>query len=247
MELLMFADKNETRAMLTGTGTRATLEKRLQNLQTQVLTLGSLVSEAILHATNILKKRDAAAAKSLILADQDINQRRIDIQRNCLRIIATQNPIAGDLRFISACLEIASELERMHDYAKGIAKVTLLIGEESETKLPPELPLMAQEAKNMLHLALDALIQHDVDLALSVASADAKIDKMYEQLYSDLIGSSQTHLPLSNYAHHLLWVAHNLERAGDRVTNICEWVVYIATGKRVEMNADNDIPLIEYR
>lgn len=240
----MFADNNETRATWARTSTRATLEKRLQNLQAEVLTLGSLVGEAILHASKILKNRDTAAAKALIWADRSINQRRIDIQRNCLRIIATQNPIASDLRFISACLEIASELERMHDYAKGIAKVTLLIGEESLVRIPPELAQMALEAKKMLHSALDALVDRDVDLAQSVAETDSKIDNLYEQIYSDFLGTAPVQTPLANHAHHLLWVAHNLERTGDRVTNICEWVVYIATGQRVEMNTGDDVPLI---
>ncbi|MEJ2747810.1 MAG: PhoU domain-containing protein, partial [Anaerolineae bacterium] len=175
--------------MTNWNGARAILEKRLQTLQTQVLTLGSLVGEAILLSGNILNKRDMAGAKTLILADQSINERRIDIQRNCLRTIATQNPIAGDLRFVSACLEIASELERMHDYAKGIAKVTLLIGDESEVVSPPELMQMAQEAQKMLYGALDALIQHEVDLARSVAATDDLIDALYQEVYHKLVNS----------------------------------------------------------
>jgi phosphate transport system protein len=212
-----------------------------------MLTLGSLVGEAILLSSNILKKRDRVRAKTLILADQGINDRRIDIQRTCLQIIATQNPIAGDLRFVSACLEIASELERMHDYAKGIAKVTLLIGDEARLLFPPELLPMAQEAQKMLYRALDALIQRDVDLARSVAAADDLIDAMYQEIYHTLVSSEQEGVLQSNHAHHLLWVAHNLERSGDRVTNICEWVVYIATGQRVEMNTGSDIPLVDFQ
>lgn len=226
---------------------RTILEQRLQTLQTQVLTLGSLVGEAILLSSNILKKRDRVGAKTLILADQGINDRRIDIQRTCLRIIATQNPIAGDLRFVSACLEIASELERMHDYAKGIAKVTLLIEDEARLLFPPELLPMAQEAQKMLYRALDALIQRDVDLARSVAAADDLIDAMYQEIYHTLVSSEQEGVLQSNHAHHLLWVAHNLERSGDRVTNICEWVVYIATGQRVEMNTGSDLPLVDFQ
>lgn len=232
--------------MTNWNGARAILEKRLQTLQTQVLTLGSLVGEAILLSSNILKKRDIAGAKTLILADQSINERRIDIQRNCLRTIATQNPIAGDLRFVSACLEIASELERMHDYAKGIAKVTLLIGDETEVFFPPELLPMAQESQKMLYRALDALIQRDVALARSVAATDDLIDAMYQEVYHKLVNSEQGDVFPSNYAHRLLWVAHNLERFGDRVTNICEWVVYIATSQRIEMNTGSDIPLIDW-
>jgi phosphate transport system protein len=233
--------------MINRNATRTILEQHLQTLQTQVLTLGSLVGEAILLSSNILKKRDRVRAKTLILADQGINDRRIDIQRTCLQIIATQNPIAGDLRFVSACLEIASELERMHDYAKGIAKVTLLIGDEARLLFPPELLPMAQEAQKMLYRALDALIQRDVDLARSVAAADDLIDAMYQEIYHTLVSSEQEGVLQSNHAHHLLWVAHNLERSGDRVTNICEWVVYIATGQRVEMNTGSDIPLVDFQ
>lgn len=233
--------------MINRNAARTILEQRLQTLQTQVLTLGSLVGEAILLSSNILKKRDRVRAKTLILADQGINDRRIDIQRTCLQIIATQNPIAGDLRFVSACLEIASELERMHDYAKGIAKVTLLIEDEARLLFPPELLPMAQEAQKMLYRALDALIQRDVDLARSVAAADDLIDAMYQEIYHTLVSSEQEGVLQSNHAHHLLWVAHNLERSGDRVTNICEWVVYIATGQRVEMNTGSDIPLVDFQ
>lgn len=224
--------------MLSKNSVRVILEKRLQDLQAQILTLGSLVSEAILLASNILKNRDLTGAQTLILADEGINQRRIDIQRSCLRVIATQNPIASDLRFVSACLEIASELERMHDYAKGIAKVTLMIGDECEVTIPPELGQMARAAHNMLHSALDALVQHDAELALTVAAGDDEIDGLYKAVYQHLIHSEQEGVLLPNHAHHLLWAAHNLERTGDRVTNICEWTVYIATGQRVEMNAD---------
>lgn len=231
--------------MVNRSNVRVTLEKRLQALQTQVLTLGSLVGEAILLASNILKKRDLVAAKTLILADLSINERRIDIHRSCLRIIATQNPIAGDLRFVSACLEIASELERMHDYAKGIAKVTLLIGDNTAVFIPYEIAQMAQEAKKMLHQALDALVQDNVELALNVAAHDDRVDALYKQVYDVLIDLNKHSGLQQNHTHHLLWVAHNLERTGDRVTNICEWVVYIATGQRVEMNGDADIPLID--
>jgi phosphate transport system protein len=241
----MFANKSGNNPKVTRSISRVTLEKRLQNLQTQVLTLGSLVSEAILVSTHILSNQDITRANSLILADQEINQRRIDIQRYCLRVIATQNPIASDLRFVSACLEIASELERMHDYAKGIAKVTLLIGESYFVKPPPEFVLMAREVKMMLHRALDAFIKYDIELAQNIAETDAKIDEMYQQVYTGLIKSNLQTAPLANHAHYFLWVAHNLERAGDRVTNICELIFYIVTGRRIEMNADNGLPLIE--
>lgn len=232
--------------MLTRSGARATLENRLQTLQTQILTLGSLVSEAILFSSKVLHQQNVTGAKTLILADKEINEKRVDIQKNCLRIIATQNPIAGDLRFVSACLEIASELERMHDYAKGIAKVTLIIGEERSIIIPPGLSQMAKETHNMLYLSMDALIQRNVGLARSVAITDDQIDLLYEQVYHELIDPVHPQSTLSNHAHHLLWVAHNLERTGDRVTNICEWVVYIATGQRVEMNVDGDIPLNDF-
>ncbi len=236
----MFPDKNGNNPRVTRSISRVTLEKRLQHLQTQVLALGSLVSEAILVSIHILNNHDTTRAKSLILADQEINQRRIDIQRYCLRIIATQNPIAGDLRFVSACLEIASELERMHDYAKGIAKVTLLIGKNTNVNPPPEFPLMAREAKVMLHRALDALIKQDMELAQIVAEADDRIDELYQQVYARIFEANLKSEPLSSKAYYFLWVAHNLERTGDRVTNICELIFYIVTGRRVEMNIDND-------
>lgn len=227
---------------MTRLGKRHLLEKRLQTLQAEILTMSSLVGASLTKSVEILQERDFDDAHKLIAADQIINNKRYDISSNSLALIATQHPLASDLRLISSYIEIATELERMHDYAKGIAKVALLIGKESETDIPNCLSIMAQQAQDMLYRAMDALIDRNVNLARIVAAHDDKVDALYKQVYWELTGSEPRPLQYVNHTHHLLWVAHNLERAADRVTNICEWITYAVTGQHVEMNSEIEAP-----
>ena len=218
---------------------RETFDRELQRLQDETLALGSMVENAIIDSVDILKRRDMAGSRRLIAQDRDINAKRFSIEADVLILIATQQPMAGDLRTLAAILDIASELERIGDYAKGIAKVNLLIGEGPLIKPLIDVPRMAEKARDMLHRALDAFARGDTDLAWAIPAEDDEVDSLYDQVYRELITYILADPRVIEQANYLLWVAHNLERAADRVTNICERVVFTVTGELLEMDGQN--------
>jgi phosphate transport system protein len=167
-----------------------------------------------------------------------INEKRFAIESEALTLIATQQPMAGDLRVIAAVLEIAHELERMGDYAKGIAKINLMMGDEPLLKPLIDVPLMAEKARSMLHQALEAFVRRDVDLARAIPKQDDEVDALYNQVYRDLLALMMQNPRDIDRATYLLWVAHNLERTADRVANICERVIFMVTGEMMEMDVD---------
>jgi len=215
------------------------LERELQTLQDELLTLGSIVERTIVEAVDVLRRRDHARARRLIAHDRQINERRFAIEAQALALIATQQPMARDLRIIAAVLEIVTELERIGDYAKGIARISLMLGEGPLVKPLVDLPEMAARAATMLHQALDAFVRQDPELARAITEQDDEVDARYNQVYRELM----THILASpdqiDQANYLLWVAHNLERSADRVTNICERVVFMATGRMVELDVED--------
>ncbi len=217
---------------------RETLERDLQHLQDETLALASMVENAIVESVEILKRRDAAGSHQLIAQDRIINEKRFAIEDAALSLIATQQPMAIDLRVISAVLDITHELERIGDYAKGIAKINLMLGEEPLIKPLVDIPLMAAKARYMLHRALEAFVQRDADLARAIPNEDDEVDCLYNQVYRELITHLLEDPSKIERANFLLWVAHNLERAADRVTNICERVVFTVTGEFVELDVD---------
>ena len=217
---------------------RQTFEQELERLQDKVLALGSMVEEALVESVAILKQRDFSGSRRLIAADRTINQKRYAIEEQVLTLIATQQPMAGDMRLLAAILEIAGELERIGDYAKGIARINLLIGEQPLLKPLIDLPMMAAKVRDMLHQALQAFAQRDVDLARSIPKGDDEVDGLYRQIYRELLSYIMEDRHVIEQANQLLWAAHNLERAADRVTNLCERVVYTVTGELVELNSD---------
>ncbi|HJX39743.1 MAG TPA: phosphate signaling complex protein PhoU [Anaerolineae bacterium] len=220
--------------------TRETFDRELQRLQDEVLVLGSLVEEAIIQSVEVLKRRDLDGARRLIAEDRRvINEKRFAIESEALTLIATQQPMAGDLRVIAAVLEIAHELERMGDYAKGIAKINLMMGDEPLLKPLIDVPLMAEKARDMLHRALEAFVNRDVDLARAIPKQDDEVDALYNQVYRDLLALMMQNPRDIDRATYLLWVAHNLERTADRVANICERVIFMVTGEMVEMDVDD--------
>ena len=218
---------------------RETFERELQRLQDEVLALGSMVEKAIIEAVDILKRRDMERARRLIAGDEAINKRRFAIEADCLVLIATQQPMAGDLRTLAAILEIVTELERMGDYAKGIAKINLLMGEKPLLKPLIDIPRMAEKAQSMLHRALEAFVNRDVELAKAIPLEDDEVDALYNQVYRELLTYIMADPRTIDQATYLLWVAHNLERTADRVTNICERVVFTVTGEMVEMDVED--------
>jgi phosphate transport system protein len=190
----------------------------------------------LVESVAILKAQDEDRARSLIADDQHINEKRFAIEEQAVVLIATQGPMARDVRAIAAILEIVTELERIGDYGKGIGKITLMIGQTPLIKPVIDLPVMATKAQAMLHQALDAFVRHDVALAQAIPPADDEVDDLYNQIYRELIALIMSNPQNMDQATYLLWAAHNLERAADRVINICERVVYMVTGEMEEMS-----------
>ena len=218
--------------------TRQNFAERLQRLQDEVLVLGSMVEDALSESVELLKRRDLEGSKRLIANDRLINEKRFALESECLVLLATQQPMAGDLRTLAAVLEIATELERIGDYAKGIARINLMMGEQPLLKPLIDIPRMVVKVRDMLHRALDAFIRRDVALARAIPAEDQEVDDLYNQVYRELLTYMMADPRTIDRATHLLWVAHNLERAADRVTNICERVIFTVTGEMKELDTD---------
>jgi phosphate transport system protein len=214
---------------------RETFQRSLTEIQDAVLSMGSLVDRAIERSTRSMQTRDLALARSVITGDQDINDERFRIEEQCLLLIATQAPMASDLRRLAAALNIITDLERMADHAVGNARITILIGDEPPLKPLIDVPRMAGLCREMLHAALDAFVRADADAAYQIAYRDDEVDQLYDQVYRELLTFMMADPGTINRATHLLWAAHNLERIADRVTNICERVVFLATGRMAEI------------
>jgi phosphate transport system protein len=218
---------------------RETFEQQLHMLLDQVLVLGSMVEQAVLDSLDALKRRDQAVARHIYAADIKVNEKRYAIESKCIALIATQQPMARDVRFLAAILEIITELERIGDYAKGICKITLLISEETiEPILVNELQKMATYGLDMLRRALDAFVSGDASTAREIPLEDSKVDDLYNQLYHKLMEQMTADITTIDRANHIMWAAHNLERMADRVTNICERIVYVATGEMRELDTE---------
>jgi phosphate transport system protein len=219
---------------------RDTLDRQLHHLQDEVLLLGSMVEQAMLNAVDTLKNRDSEAAHQIYEDDYLINEKRFAIENAILILIATQQPIARDLRQLAAMLEVITEIERMGDYAKGIAKVTMKL-EGSNISIPHrDLGHMAELAVSMLHRALSAFITENQNQASTIPLEDDEVDDLYNKIYHNLVSSMIANPETIDQANLIMWVAHNLERMADRVTNICERTVFIATGELLELDGTDD-------
>jgi phosphate transport system protein len=215
-------------------------DQELRSLETEMLSMASMVEELISESVESLRRQDRDAARAVIDKDREINKKRFEIEANCLIVIATQQPVASDLRLLAAILHIVSELERIGDYAKGIGRITIMIGKQPLMKPLIDIPRMAEAARSMLHQAIEAFVQRDVDAALAIPAQDEIVDGLYNQVYRELITyviSEPRNIDQMNY---LLWVAHNLERTADRVVNVCERVVFAVTGEIGEIDSDTD-------
>ena len=221
---------------------REAFERALQCLQDETLALGSMVENALTESVEILKRRDMESSRRLIARDHLINEKRFAIESDALVLIATQQPMAVDLRTIAAVLDITHELERIGDYAKGIAKINLMIGEGPLVKPLVDIPRMAAKARDMLHRALEAFVRRDVDLARAIPAEDDEVDSLYDQVYRELMTYILADPRTIKRANYLLWAAHNLGRAADRVTNICERVIFTVTGEMVELDVKEPGP-----
>jgi phosphate transport system protein len=218
---------------------RTDFNKRLREIQDDILIMGSMVEKAITTSIKALKDRDIDLAQQLINDDSFINHKRFEMEEKCIRLIATQQPLAGDLRTIISVLNILTELERIGDYAAGIAKIALMIGCEEHLKPLIDIPRMADKTVIMLQRSLDAFIKHDAAAAKAVIAEDDNVDNLYDQVFRELLTFMIEDPKTITRATRLVWVAHNLERSADRVTNICERIIYIVTGKMEELGASN--------
>ncbi len=224
--------------------TRQTFDQELQRLLDEIMVMGSMVDKAILEAVEALKTRDFEKSESLIVGDRVVNEKRYAIESDALTLIATQQPMAGDLRMIAAVLEIATELERIGDYAKGISRINVLIGAQPLLKPLVDIPRMAELGMGMLRRALDAFVRRDADTARAIPREDDEVDDLYNQIYRELLVFILEDTRTIEQANYLLWAAHNLERAADRVTNICERVVFTVTGRMQELDEDDSAQTI---
>jgi phosphate transport system protein len=214
---------------------RTDFRKRLRGIQDDVLAMGSMVEKAISRSIEALKERDLDKAQKVIADDLKVNKKRFTIEEKCVQLIATQQPMAGDLRAIICVLNIITEIERIGDHAEGIAKIVIMIGDEPPLKPLIDIPRMAEKVNDMLHRSLDALINHDADSAKRIVTEDNEVDNLYDQVFRELLTFMAEDPKTITRATRLIWVAHNLERSADRVTNICERVVYMVTGKMEEL------------
>ena len=215
---------------------REQFHKGLANLQDGVLELGSMVDRQIERAMRSLIERDTALAEATIRDDEEVNRMRFHLDNICLSLLVQQAPMATDLRVIVSVLSMVTELERMGDHAEGIARIVLLMADEPLVKPLVDIPLMAENCREMLKDALDAFVQRSAEAAYHVGERDNVVDELYDKVYRDLIAVMLKDATTVEPCTHLLWVAHNLERIADRATNIAERVVFTVTGMLPEMD-----------
>ena len=219
--------------------TNTTLDRELQGLQDEMILMGSIVSRTLVEAVDILKRQDVDAAQRLMDADRAIDYQRYSIESDVLVLIARQQPMAIDLRSLAAILEIVNDLERIGDYAKGIAKITRLMADTPDVPALPQIPAMAARAQDMLRRALAAFLRRDVATARAIPREDDQVDALYNEVNQAMIEMTIEDPSRVELANYLVWAAHNLERSADRVTNICERTVFTVTGDMKELDAEH--------
>jgi len=215
---------------------RVSLDKDLAQLKDDMLSLGSMVEKAIVQSVEALKRRDPALARQVIAEDKPIDMKRFEIEKETIDLIATQQPMARDLRTILAVLAIIYELERIADHAEGISRIVLLIGDEPPIKPLIDIPRMTEKAVSMLRRSLTAFMEQDVETARQICGEDDEVDALTDQIYRELLLFMMQDSKTVTQATRLIWVSHNLERIADRVTNICERTIFMVTGKYEELN-----------
>jgi phosphate transport system protein len=220
---------------------RETLDKKIRSLFDEIIVLDSMVENAILDSVKSLKNRDIDLARQVYSNDKVINAKRFELENDTIVTIATQQPlVARDLRLTASILEVVGELERIGDYAKGIAKICILLGNQTPVKPLIDIPRMAEITVDMLNRAIGAFIQADVNAAQAIPPEDDQVDDLYKQVYRELVTIMLSNPSTIDRANYLMWAAHNLERMADRVTNICERTIYVATGELMEFDITDD-------
>lgn len=216
--------------------TRTEFDREIETARNQILQLGQLVEQAMARSVLALKENDLDASQRVLENDRAINNKRFEIESLVITLIARQQPMAHDLRLLASILDLCTELERIGDYAKGIAVINLRSGGLSLPTLLGDLHFMSEKTLDMFHRALTAFVNEDTDAARRIAQEDDLIDALYKQLYIeviDLVVDNPANMERGNYA---LWAAHNLERMADRVTNVCERTVFLSTGELGELS-----------
>ena len=212
---------------------RADFDRNLKLLQEELLLLGGLVEKAIIDSIEALKTRDIELSHKIVSQDDIIDQKTNQIEEKAIDLIATQQPIAIDLRTLMSVIHISVELERMGDYAEGIGKIGIMMGNDPPVKPLIDIPKMATKSSDMLKRSLDALVKRDPALARQVCEDDDEVDNLYDLIYKDLIALMIDDPTTIQRATYLMWVAHDLERIADRATNIAERVIFLVTGQLV--------------
>lgn len=216
--------------------TREAYHKALKEVQDELGAMASLVAAAIKNSIEALKARDIEASRLVVKNDIQINRKRFDIEEKCIRLIATQQPMAVDLRTLAAIINIITDLERIGDHAEGIAKISLAIGDGPLVKPLVDMPVMVDKALSMLERCMRAFMDRDAETAKKICDEDDEVDAFYDAIYNELVLMMVEDPKIIKDATYLIWAAHNIERMADRVTNIAERVVYMVTGKMEEMN-----------
>ncbi len=210
---------------------RADFDRSLEDLQAELVGLGEMVERAIIKSMDALERRDLAVAYEVVAEDDLIDAKRFELEEKCIDLIATQQPLAIDLRTLLSVLHIAVELERMGDYAEGIGKICLIIGDDVAVETPKQLSEMAELGLAMLRRSLKSLVDRDIALANEVWDSDDEVDVLYDGICRQIFVDMGQHPHTIEAATHFLWVAHDLERIADRATNIAERVIFLVTGK----------------
>ena len=216
--------------------TRELFEKRLRELHSDLLVLASLVEKALHDSVEALCNRDLALSRQVVEQDAEINRLRYQIEEKCVHTMATQQPMAADLRDLLAVLFIASELERMGDHAEGTARISLMLDAEPLGEPIDRIAQMAEKGQDMLRRSLHAFLHRDAEQARALCNEDDEVDRLYESVIHDLITHGARRPGELTRITYLMWTAHNLERVADRVTNICERVIFMVTGQLQEIN-----------
>ena len=211
-------------------------DRKIQQIKDEILLLGSMVEQATLDSVVAFKHKDLEAARIIIEEDQAINDKRFAIENAIMILFATQQPLAHDLRLLSAILLVSNELERMGDYAKGIANNTIRLG-SADIPIPiRDIEKMADLGVSMLHRALSAFINENMELAIKIPEEDDLVDELFNKSYRAIVNAMIANPATIDDASFLLWVVHNLERFADRTVNICERTIFIISGELLEMD-----------
>ena len=216
--------------------TRDLFNAELRQLQDDVLILGSMAEKAVMDAMESLRDGDANWSRKIVEDDLRINAKRFEIEDRTMFVIASQQPMATDLRSLASVLYIITDIERIADHAEGIARINLMLGEEPLPRRLGYIPAMADRAVAMLRNSLKAYIEHDVEMARQICDSDDEVDRLQDSVYDDCIKAMIADPNSVQRNTYLIWCAHNRERIADRCTNICERVVYTATGRMEEIN-----------